>query len=201
MTYGYDDPVRRPTPAWQRALVWIVGFVALLWLVEAADVVIFGNALDAQGVRPRSQDGLVGVLFAPLLHFGWGHLIANTGPLLVLGFLILLSGVGRWLMVTLVVWVVGGVGIWVVGAPQSIHAGASILVFGWLIYLMLYGLFSRRLGHLAIGVAVIIYYGGALWGVLPGQSGVSWEGHLFGAVGGGLAAWWLAPEPRRRELR
>ncbi|MDP3891725.1 rhomboid family intramembrane serine protease [Nocardioides sp.] len=192
----YGQPARQRSPWWTAAL-WSGGFVALLFAIEAVDTVL-GNQLDYQGVKPRDQDGLVGILFAPLLHGGWGHLLANAGPLLVLGFLILLSGVLRWAMVTMVVWVVGGVGIWVTGAPNSVHIGASILVFGWLVYLILRGIFSRRLGQIAVGLVVLVLYGGALWGVLPGQAGVSWEGHLFGAIGGGLAAWWLAPEPHRR---
>jgi membrane associated rhomboid family serine protease len=191
----HGESARRST--WLTAAAWSAGFVALLWAVEAVDTVL-GNELDYQGVQPRDQDGLAGILFAPLLHGGWAHLTANSGPLLVLGFLILLSGVLRWLMVTMVVWVVGGVGIWITGAPNSVHIGASILVFGWLVYLILRGIFSRKPGQILLGVVVLVLYGGALWGVLPGQSGVSWEGHLFGAVGGALAAWWLAPEPQAR---
>lgn len=191
----YGEPRQRST--WLTAALWSAGFVALLWAIEAVDAVL-GNQLDYQGVQPRDQDGLAGILFAPLLHGGWTHLMANSGPLLVLGFLILLSGVLRWLMVTMVVWVIGGVGIWITGAPNSVHIGASILVFGWLVYLILRGIFSRKPGQIVLGVVILVLYGGALWGVLPGQSGVSWEGHLFGAIGGGLAAWWLAPEPQAR---
>lgn len=186
----YGEPAQRST--WLTAAVWSGGFVALLWAIEVVDTAL-GNQLDYQGVQPRDPDGLAGIIFAPLLHGGWAHLTANSGPLLVLGFLVLLSGVLRWLMVTMVIWVVGGVGIWITGAPDSVHIGASILVFGWLVYLILRGIFSRSPGQIALGVVILVLYGGALWGVLPGQSGVSWEGHLFGALGGGLAAWWLAP--------
>lgn len=174
--------------------VVIAAFVIVLYLIEGVDSVL-GNQLDAFGVEPRATEGLDGILFAPLLHLGWLHLSANTVPLLVLGYLILLSGVARWASVTAIVWVVGGVGTWLTGAPNTLHLGASVLVFGWLVYLILRGFFSRRPGQVLVGVVVLFLYGGALWGVLPGQDGVSWQGHLFGAVGGAVAARWLADRP------
>ena len=181
---------------WARAAAFSVGFVALLWLIELADVLLPAQ-LDEEGVRPRSEDGLWGILFAPLLHAGWGHLIANSLPLLVLGFLVFLSGIGRALAATAVIWVVGGLGTWLIAPEHTIHIGASVIVFGWLTYLMLRGIFARSEGQIALGAVVLILYGGALWGVLPGQPGISWQGHLFGAIGGGLAAWWLAPTRKR----
>lgn len=191
----YARPVERRAPA-GTAAAWSGGFVVVLWLVEILDTLL-GGRLDREGIEPGTTDGLSGVLVAPLLHAGWGHLVANSVPLLVLGFLLLLSGVGRWLAVTAVVWVVGGLGTWLTGGPGTIHLGASVLVFGWLVYLLLRGLFSRRPGHVVLGVVVLLVYGGLLWGVLPGTPGVSWQGHLFGAVGGGLAAYWFAPADRR----
>ena len=173
----------------------IVGFVGLLYAVELLDALL-GHRLDGLGVRPRQEDGLDGIAFAPLLHLGWSHLLANTLPLLVFGFLILLAGVARWLAVTAVVWVVGGVGTWLTGQPGSVHIGASGLAFGWLVYLLLRGVFSRRVGQVLLGLLLLTVYGGVLFGVLPGQPGVSWQGHLFGAVGGGLAAWWWGVRDR-----
>jgi membrane associated rhomboid family serine protease len=184
-------PRRHASPLWLTAALVIAGFVAGLYVIEAVDTVL-GNQLDGFGVMPREPDGFDGILFAPLLHVGWVHLLANTVPLLVLGYLILLSGVARWAAVTAVVWLVGGLGTWLTGADNTIHLGASVLVFGWLVYLLLRGVFTRRLGQVLIGVVVLFLYGGALWGVLPIQEGVSWQGHLFGAVGGGLAARWFA---------
>lgn len=187
----------RTSPQWVRAAMVIGGFVVLLYAIEFVDVLL-SNRLDAEGVRPGITDGLTGVLFAPLLHAGWGHLIANTVPVLVLGFLVLLSGIGQALAVTAVVWLVGGLGVWVVAPPNTIHLGASILIFGWLVYLMLRGFFSRNAAQIAIGLIVLFLYGGLLFGVLPGQAGVSWQGHLFGAIGGGLAAWMFAGRPSAR---
>ncbi len=179
------------------AAVVIGSFVALLYAVELVDTLV-GNRLDGAGVQPRDSDGLDGILFAPLLHGGWAHLVANTVPLLVLGFLILLRGALRWLTVTAIVWVVGGAGVWLTGPENTVHLGASVLVFGWLVYLLLAGVFSRSATQVAVGVIVLLVYGGVLVGVLPGQPGISWQGHLFGAVGGGIAAWWLGQRDRRR---
>jgi len=181
---------------WARAAAMSVGFVVLLWLIELADVLLPAQ-LDEEGVRPRSEDGLWGILFAPLLHAGWDHLIANTLPLLVLGFFVFLSGIGRALAATAVIWVVGGFGTWLIAPEHTVHLGASVIVFGWLTYLILRGIFARNEGQIALGAVVLVIYGGALLGVLPGQPGVSWQGHLFGAIGGGLAAWWLAPDRQR----
>lgn len=192
--------ISRRGPEWGTAGVWSAGFVAVLWVSEIIDTVL-DNRLDAEGIRPGSTDGLSGVLFAPLLHGGFGHLIANTVPLLVLGFLILLSGVGQWAAVTAAVWVVGGLGTWLFGGVGTVHIGASGLVFGWLTYLIVRGLFTRRPWQMVVGLAVFLLYGGALWGVLPGQPGISWQGHLFGAIGGVVAAWSLPVRQVRAAYR
>lgn len=185
---------RRTAPSWGQAGAWSAGFVAVLWVSEIVDTVL-GNRLDAEGIRPGDPDGLSGIVFAPLLHGGFGHLVANSIPLLVLGFLVLLSGVARWAAVTALVWVVAGIGTWFFGGAGTVHIGASSLVFGWLSYLILRGFVTRRPGQILVGVLVLLTYGGALWGVLPGQPGISWQGHLFGALGGVLAAWLLAGRP------
>jgi len=182
---GMQTTVREPD--WKAAALLTTGFVALLWVLEVFDAVT-GNPLDSYGVRPRDEDGLVGVAVAPMLHFGFDHLISNTVPVLVLGFLTLATGIGRGLLATAIIWVVGGLGVWVVAQPGSIHAGASILIFGWIVFLVVRGLLNRRPTEILIGVAVFLLYSSALLGVLPGQPGVSWQGHLFGAIGGLVAA-------------
>ena len=189
-------PAAERAPRSLVALEVIVGFVVLLYVVELLDTFL-GHRLDQGGVRPREVDGLDGVVFAPMLHAGWGHLLANTMPLLVFGFLILLAGVARWLWVTATVWLVGGAGVWLVSPPGTLTIGASILAFGWLVYLLLIGVFSRTLWQVLVGVGLLVLYGGVLLGVLPGTPGVSWQGHLFGAVGGALAAWWWGRRDRR----
>ena len=173
---------------WVTAAVWSGSFVVLLYLIEVVDV-IADHRLDRLGVEPRSADGLWGILFAPLLHSGWTHLEANTVPALLLGFLVLFSGVVRGLEATAVIWVVGGVGVWLVAPSDTIHLGASVLIFGWLVYLMVRGIWTRKAGQIILGIMLFLLYGTLLFGVLPGQPGISWQGHLFGAIGGGLAAW------------
>lgn len=178
---------RRP---WLGASILAAGFVVLLWALEVVDSVA-DHRLDGLGVQPRDNDGLMGILFAPVLHYGWDHLGANTLPVLLLGFLVLVSGLGRGLAATAIIWLVGGLGTWLVAPPNTVHLGASILIFGWLVYLVLRGFFARRAGEITLGVVLFLFYGSVLWGVLPGQPGISWQGHLFGAIGGGVAAWSL----------
>jgi membrane associated rhomboid family serine protease len=183
---------------WVRAATYTLGFIALLWTIEIVDAAA-DNSLDQYGVQPRSDEGLLGILFAPVLHGGWGHLSANTLPALIMFFLVLVSGIGRGLAATAVIWVVGGVGVWLVAPGNTVHLGASVLIFGWLVYLMVRGIFSRSAGEIILGMVLFFMYGGLLLGVLPGQPGISWQGHLFGAVGGGLAAAFLN-ERRERSV-
>lgn len=174
-------------PAWQQAALLTGAFVAVLWALEIFDAAT-GHPLDAYGVQPRTDDGLAGIAVAPVLHFGFDHLASNTVPVLVLGFLTLATGIARGLLATAIIWVVGGFGVWVFAQTGSNHAGASILIFGWIVFLIVRGFLNRRSTEILIGVAVFLLYSGTLLGVLPGQPGVSWQGHLFGAIGGFLAA-------------
>lgn len=174
----------------------IAAFTGMLYLVEAADTVL-GGALDREGIQPRRLDGLDGVLWAPVLHAGWQHLVANTVPILVLGFFVLAGGVGQFVMVTATVWIIGGMGIWFF-ASEGTHIGASILVFGWLMFLLARGFFVRSAGQITLAAMLFLLWGGILWGILPGAPGISWEGHLFGALGGLLAARLVAGADRAR---
>ena len=182
---------------WPTAAAITAGFVALLWVVEAWDQWT-PAVLDDDGIRPRSTEGLLGIVLAPLLHGSWGHLEANTPLVALLLFLVLLGDVRRGLAVTGVIWLVAGLGTWLVASPGTVHVGASGLVFGWLVYLVLRGWFAQRLGQVLLGALLFLAYGGLLWGVLPGQPGISWQGHLFGAVGGLVAARRLATRGRAR---
>ena len=184
-----------PARPGQAAMV-IAAFTGLLYLTEAADTVLQG-ALDAEGIRPRQSEGLDGILWAPLLHDGWQHLAANTVPVLVLGFFALAGGIGQFVAVTAAIWLVGGVGTWLIGSP-GIHLGASVLIFGWLVFLLARGFFARSLTQILLAVVLFAVWGSALWGVLPGAVGISWEGHLFGAVGGLIAARLIARADRPR---
>ena len=190
--------IDRPA-TWAQAAVGSVVFVVALWVIEIVDAAM-GNDLDQYGVQPRESDGLLGILFAPLLHGGWDHLSANTIPALVLAFLVLVSGIARGLLVTAVIWLVGGIGVWLVAPSNTVHLGASVLIFGWLVYLMIRGIFTRRAGEIILDMVLFFMYGGLLLGVLPGQPGISWQGHLFGAIGGALAAWLVGERTERASV-
>ena len=185
----------------------IITFVALLYLIEAWDQVT-GEHLENNGIRPLEADGLTGILFAPLLHANWGHLAANTVPALVLGFLVTLAGMSRFIWATVIIWIFGGFGTWLIGnigAPAGVetnHIGASGLIFGWLTFLIVFGFFTRHAWQIVTGIVVLFVYGGILWGALPGTFGVSWQGHLCGGIAGVVAAYLLAgPERKAREKR
>ncbi|NEP32892.1 MULTISPECIES: rhomboid family intramembrane serine protease [unclassified Moorena] len=172
------------------------GWVALMWIVELVDIFIFGRKLDLYGILPRNPIGLRGILFAPFLHGGFSHLISNTIPFLVLGWFVMLQETSDFFVVTTITMVVGGLGVWLLGAPNSVHIGASVLIFGYLGFLLFRGFFERNLPSIFLSILVGFLYGGLVWGVLPSQPHVSWQGHLFGFIGGILAARILA----RRKL-
>ncbi|GAA2416928.1 rhomboid family intramembrane serine protease [Streptomyces glaucosporus] len=178
----------------------MLAWVALLWLLEAVDVAT-GHSLDAYGVSPRDTDELADVVPASFLHFGWDHVAANSVPLLVLGFLAAVRGIGRFLAVSLTIIVVSGVGVWLTAPEHSITAGASGLVFGLFGYLLVRGFVDRDALDITVGVTVVLVYGSILWGVLPTSSGISWQGHLFGLVGGVLSAFWFRRTPVGRSRR
>lgn len=177
------------------------GFIALIWTLEIVDLLFLGGALNVYGVRPRSIIGLRGILFAPFLHGGLAHVAANTIPFLTLGWLIMLRETKDFFVVTAVTMLIGGLGTWLIGSTNSIHIGASGLVFGYLGFLLLRGYFERSVPAILFSLIVGLLYGGMIWGVLPLQFGVSWQGHLFGFVGGGLAARLLAKRKRRSDFR
>ncbi len=175
---------RRAKPA----ICLMLGWVALLWLLEGVDVAT-GNALDSFGIQPREPAELVDVVPSAFLHFGFGHLGANTLPLLLLGFVAALrSGVRRFLAVVLLIILASGLGVWLTAPPLSNTAGASGVVFGLFGYLVVRGFIDRKLLDIGIGVVVAAVYGSIVWGALPTDSGISWQGHLFGLLGGVLAA-------------
>lgn len=177
-------------PTLGSSVVFIGGWLVLLWVLEVLDLVLIG-ALDGFGVSPRDVAELPQVLTAPFLHFGFEHLMANSLPFLVLGVLTRLAGLGAFWVATLGSIVVSGLFAWLFSAPNTVTAGASGLIFGWLTFLLVRGLMNGNWKQILISAAVFGFFGGMLWGVFPTLPGVSWQGHLGGAVGGVLAAWWL----------
>ena len=171
--------------------------VVVMWLVEVVNSVDH-YSLDRFGIRPRATDGLDGIVLSPFLHASWGHLIGNTIPFVMLGGLIALSGLARVAAVTATVAAVGGVGVWLFAPSNSLHIGASGVVFGYAGYLVARGLFTRSILHLAVGAVVAAVWGTTLLSGLVPHDGISWQGHLFGGLGGILAARLLAPKPAEK---
>ena len=169
----------------------VFALVALMWVSEVVDT-IADHRLDRYGIEPRDTDGLTGIIAAPFLHGGFDHLISNTVPFLAMGFVIAFTGALRVVAVTVIVALVSGVGTWLVAPSDTLHVGASGVVFGYATYLLSRGFFDRDLLGLVVGVAVGAIWGTALLGGLLPQEGISWQGHFFGAVGGVLAARTLA---------
>lgn len=176
----------RPTSDLLRPFVIVGLLVAAMWVTEIIDL-LPGTPFDSWGIEPRQLDGLIGIPLAPFLHSGFGHLMTNTLPFLILGGIIASSGIDRFFKVTVIVGLVSGFGTWLFAAPGTVHLGASGLVFGYLTYLITRGIFARNLLWLVGGALVFFVYGGVLWGLLP-RPGISFTGHLFGAIGGVLAA-------------
>ena len=162
--------------------------VALLWGVFFLNLILPFD-LRIYGVRPRSISGLPGLLFAPFLHSGVGHLISNSLALAPLLFFSL--AYSRQLTVEAVIFIAlfGGGGIWLFGKSHTVHIGASGIIFGLIGYLLAIGLFRRELLALVVSIAVASYYGWALFSLFVVLPGVSWTGHFFGFVAGVFAAW------------
>jgi membrane associated rhomboid family serine protease len=170
-----------------RSALFMLVLTAGLYVIEAVDT-LSGSALERNyGIEPLQVNGLDGVLFAPLLHANTAHLMANTVPFLVFGFLAMAGGFRQFLVVTATIWVLGGLGVWLTGG-EGYHIGASGLIFGWLVFLLTRGFFARSGLQILLAVGLFFVWGGILLGVLPGQPGVSWQAHLFGALAGLLGA-------------
>ncbi|MFA1541385.1 rhomboid family intramembrane serine protease [Actinomadura monticuli] len=170
------------------SLILIISVTAVMWVLEAFDYTTNGW-LDRFGIQPRDVDDLPDIFTAPFMHAGFGHLMANTLPFLILGFIAAARGIGKFLAASLIIIVVGGLGVWFLSSANTL--GSSILIFGFFGYLVGRGIFERRLLDIGIAVAVVAVYGTMIFGVIPGDPGISWQGHLFGLIGGVLASWFL----------
>ncbi len=167
--------------------------VSIFWIIFILNGVIFGGRLNAFGILPRNLIGLRGILFAPFLHGSFYHVLANTAPFIVLGWLVMLRNIKDFYFVSFISALVSGLGTWLIGSPNSVHVGASGVIFGYFGYLLFRGYFERSFVAIAIAIVIAVTYGGLIWGVLPTRSYISWEGHLFGLIGGIIAAKFLSP--------
>ncbi|MGB7085870.1 MAG: rhomboid family intramembrane serine protease [Phormidesmis sp.] len=178
--------------AWQARALVLRDSVILAWVASIANI-LFGNSLGRLlGIRPRQLLGLLGVVFSPLLHRDIGHLLANTLPFLALGWLILLQGKlqgdGDFYTVTVTILLIGGLGTWLFGR-EAIHLGASGLIFGYIGFLLVEGYLGPTLLTVGFAALVFLLYGSQLWSLFPSSNEkmISWEGHLFGFIGGIVA--------------
>jgi membrane associated rhomboid family serine protease len=197
---AYESAKRRAgillTGALSAAFVMVV-ILGVMWAVEVVDFTMNGSLDREFGIVSLEPSGLLGIFFAPFLHVGFGHLMANSLPLLILGFLAALRGIGRFFVASLLIIVIGGIGTWATSGLDTVTVGASGLVFGYFGYVLARGIFDRRVFDILIGIGVAVVYYSILWGLLPNQQGISWQGHLFGLLAGVFSAWVLR---RKREV-
>ena len=162
----------------------MLALTAVVWIVQIVNDQD-GYALDRFGLRPRSVSGLWGVLTMPFLHASWDHLLSNTAPLVLIGWVVMVGGLRTWVVVTLTVILAGGLLTWAVGPGDTVIVGASALVFGWLGYLIARALFSRKIRWILSTALVLIFFGTLLYGLVPvPHSNVSWQAHVCGFVAG-----------------
>ena len=165
---------------------WILGLVLVMWAVELVNLLL-GHRLNVLGILPRTIAGVPGIALAPFLHYGIRHVLLNTMPLVILGWLVILHGPRAFLEVSLAIILVSGVSIWLLGR-SGYHVGASGLIFGYFGFLVARGWYERSFSSILIAAVTIVLYGGILLGLLPIRASVSWEAHLFGLLAGILAA-------------
>ena len=169
-----------------RASVWLGGFIAVLWAIQIVNS-LAGLDLERYGIVPRDPDHLLGILVHVFLHHGFGHLLSNTGPLLLLGGLTAMRGTRVLFAGSVFITLFAGLGVWAVGR-SGVHVGASGLIFGYFGYLVARGFYERSFRSILVALVVGFVYWGLIFGVLPSDDFVSWEGHLLGLIGGVLLA-------------
>jgi membrane associated rhomboid family serine protease len=182
--------VKPKSSTWHEALKLILSLVILIWLTELVNSLL-DHRLNVYGIYPRNMDNLVGIILWPFLHGNFNHLMMNSMPLLAMGYFVALRGWLIFLESTAIILIIGGLGVWFFGRA-AYHVGASGLVFGFFGFLITIAFYERSLKTFAIACLTVFYYGGIIFGVLPTDSFVSWEGHLFGLLAGILAARILA---------
>ncbi|HEY2444071.1 MAG TPA: rhomboid family intramembrane serine protease [Streptosporangiaceae bacterium] len=181
----------------RRALFVMVGFLAILWIVQIANWADHYQLSFEYGIRPHDAGSLPDIFSAPFLHFSWAHIEGNSGPLFIFGFLAAYRGVTKFLGLTLLVAITSGFGAWLFENSHSVGAGASGIVFGYFGYIIVRGLFDRHLIDLVIGLVMALSFAYQFTVLLP-QNGIGWQAHIFGMAGGVVAGWVLRDRRRRR---
>lgn len=159
------------------------------WAVEVMNYADDGALSARYGIRPHDTGQIWHIFTAPFLHAGLDHIMANSVPLAIFGFLAALRGVSRFISVSLIIIVASGLGVFFLSAPDSVTVGASGLIFGYFGYLLARGFVEHRASDIVVAVIIAVFYGTMIFGALPGQPGISWQAHMFGLIGGILAAW------------
>ena len=173
----------------------ILIFVGIIWLVFILDRFL---PLEKLGLVPRDWGGIFGIAAMTFLHGDFAHIMSNFVPLVVM--LLLLSGSrANSVVIVISIIAIGGALLWLFGRGNTLHIGASLLVFGLAVFLIVSGILEKRMVPVLISFFVAITYGGILLsGIAPWQKGVSWDGHLFGGIGGAITAWIFVGQGLRR---
>jgi membrane associated rhomboid family serine protease len=203
--FGVDKQRREPPlnpRSWSGALILMLVMAAVLWVIE----IINDNQDDSLAVRfglmPRQAGGLWGIVTMPFLHDSYGHLASNTLPFVLIGWVVMLSGLRLWSVVTVGIVLIGDFATWVIGPSHTVIVGASGLVFGWLGYLLARAVFSRRLKWIFTALAVLFFFGTLLFGLFPTlHSDTSWQAHVCGFAAGVVVAFVLHPRQQRLSRR
>jgi membrane associated rhomboid family serine protease len=168
----------------------MVLFTIALWIIHFVDTVLLHSKLKQRyGLRPRSRFSPLAILISPFLHVNRRHLAANSIPFFILGSLVLVQGQRVFWLTTALIVLIAGLGIWLLGKPNTQHMGASGLILGYFGFTLASVFFTPNLATLIVAVVVAVLYLGLIWQVIPLNQGVSTAGHLFGFVGGVVAAW------------
>lgn len=194
---GLTPPAPGREVHWKRAIAPAAVFVALLWLLELVTELEWIRRPVEWGILPRSTEGLVGIFTAPFIHADKEHLLANTLPLLVVGTGLFYFYRELAIRVIALVWVFSGAWVWMI-ARGDYHIGASGLIYGFVTFLFLSGLFRRDTRLMAISMLVVFLYGSMVWGILPIDQRISWESHLLGSIAGVFAAWYFRKDGPQR---
>ena len=180
---------------------WPLGLLAFMWVVFIIDYYLFGGLLGAYyGMHPRELAGVPGIVLSPIFHGGWGHLLSNSLPFVSLTGLLVFFYPRLWPRVLASLWLGTGALVWMLGRGDTIHIGASGIVYALAAFLAFSGIFRRDFRAVVVSLVVLFYYGGMIVGILPGQEGISWESHLLGLVMGVIGAYVYRSELEEHEV-